>query len=249
MTDTALQVTTPSGMELLAEEYRKNPSIELAKEIAALQISLDRHAVEMRRFQWEAEQRQDEIDFGEALSACQAEIGLIQPDRERKLKSGGTMNWFATYPHLNAVVRPIYIKHGFSISYGEIRGVQDGRVGVRATLQRGRMSRDYEQFITVAEGNQATTKSDLDASSSSRCMRYLLIKIFNIAVAIDKDEMAPFEDDNPLLLKIAEAHDVKELNRLSLEAIKEVHGDTEAVQKIGRAKNKRLAELKGESNA
>lgn len=198
MSDTSIQKREPSGMELLAELARntRDPqaAIEIAKQITELQIQQEKLSQAHERFEWEKQDRQDETDFGKALSACQAEIGTIPPDTRRTLKGGKTLSWFASYPHLDATVRPIYLNHGFAISYSEVENPPAGKVGVRAILSRGRIQREYTQFLALADGNQATTAADLDASSSSRCMRLLLIKIFNISVAINKDEMGVYLD-------------------------------------------------------
>ena len=240
MTDTALQVTTPSGMELLAELARKTDDPQVAVAVAKSIVELQ---IQMERFNWEREERQAKINFDDALHACQEKIGRIAPNRTRENNIG-----WADYAQLDRVIRPIYTEAGFSISFSEAEEIRDGKVMIRAVLSRSGVTREYLQSVTPS-GNTKMNAADMEASGQSRAQRYLLLKIFNVAIGIDEDERKPFEDDDPLLLKIAEAHDVKELNRLSLEAIKEVHGDTEAVQKIGRAKNKRLAELKGESNA
>jgi len=199
MTAHAIQKRELTGMELLAELARKTTdpqaAIEIAKQITELQIAQEKLRQAQERFDWEKQDRQDEVAFGEALTACQREIGTIAPDTKRTLKSGATMSWFASYSHLDQTVRPIYLRHGFSISYSEIQDAPDGEVGVIATLTRGRTSREFKQFLTISEGNQATTKTDLDASTSSRCMRLLLIKIFNISVAISKDELGVWLDE------------------------------------------------------
>jgi hypothetical protein len=93
--------------------------------------------------------------------------------------------------------------------------------------------------------------ADMEASGQSRAQRYLLLKIFNVAVGIDADEKKPFTEDelSAWLEKLAVANDTAELNRISLEAIKAVRGDTNAVQQIGQAKNKRIKEIKEANHA
>lgn len=189
-----------SAMDILAERLRNaadpHEAVELAKLITELQISQERLHQEQERFDWEKQDRQDEVAFGEALTGCQREIGTIPPDTKRTLKSGATLSWFASYAHLDDTVRPIYLSHGFSISYSEIPNPPDGKIGVTATLTRGRTRKEFHQFLSLADNrNAATSTTDLDASTSSRCMRILLIKIFNISVAINQSELGVYLDD------------------------------------------------------
>ena len=78
-----------------------------------------------------------------------------------------------------------------------------------------------------------------------------MLSIFNISIGIDKLEKEGITEDalKPWLEKLDTAKDSDELNRVSLEAIKAVRGDTAAVQRIGQAKNKRIKELKGDNHA
>jgi hypothetical protein len=83
-------------------------------------------------------------------------------------------------------------------------------------------------------------------------MRYLLLKIFNIAVGIDKDEKKPFDtaslDDRVHLThleNIRNAGNKAELQRLYLAALKdaELIGDAGSIQAFIRAKDERLRVL------
>ena len=130
-----------------------------------------------------------------------------------------------------------------------------GKVGIRAELSRAGISKEYFSEITPStlgpKGNAMATPTDADAIALARAKRYLLLSIFNIAVGIDKIEKEGVPDD--VIEKwtdlLAKANDTAELNRVSLEAIKAVHGDTPAVQAIGKAKNARMKELKEANHA
>jgi hypothetical protein len=111
----------------------------------------------------------------------------------------------------------------------------------------------------VPAGNSKMSAADAEASASSRAMRYLLLKIFNIAVGIDKDEKKPFEngkqpgelDEREHLThidNIRAAGDVKELQRLYMAAQKaaDAVGDTKSTLAFADAKNKRYRELQSE---
>lgn len=222
----------------LSGEGTPTEKAALVKELVGLQQS-------MERFQWEREERQAKIDFDDALKVCQEKIGRIAPNRTRENNIG-----WADYAELDRVLRPIYTTEGFSIAYSEAKELRDGKVLICATLSRSGLSREYFQSVTPA-GNPKMNAADMEASGQSRAQRYLLLKIFNVAVGIDADEKKPFTDDelSAWLDKLAAANDTAELNRISLEAIKAVRGDTNAVQQIGQAKNKRIKEIKEANNA
>lgn len=232
----------PSGMELLAELSRKTDDPQVAVALAKAVVDLQ---IQMEKFQWEREERQAKMDFDDALQRCQEKIGRIAPNRTRENNIG-----WADYAELDRVLRPIYTAEGFSISYSEAEALREGKVMICATLSRSGLNRQFYQSVTPA-GNPKMNAADMEASGQSRAQRYLLLKIFNVAVGIDADEKKPFteEEMERWIEKLASAADTSDLNRISLEAIKAVRGDTSAVQAIGQAKNKRIKELRGEANA
>ena len=236
-------------MQILAEMARRSEdptvAVAVAKSIVDLQQSSE-------RFQWEREGRQAKIDFDNALNDCQRQIDRVAPNRDRE----NGIKW-ADYIAVDKAVRPVYLAAGFSIGFSEVESEKDGR-RMCATLSRGGVSRDYFSRIIPA-GNSKMSQADADASASSRAMRYLLLKIFNIAVGIDKDEKKPFEDGKqPGVLderehlthieNIRAAGDVKELQRLYMAAQKaaDAVGDTKSTLAFADAKNKRYRELQAE---
>jgi hypothetical protein len=228
-----------SPMELIQDALSSGTSPEVIRELVALQQS-------MERFNWEREERQDEREFGDALNDCQKQIGRIAPNQKRN----DTNSWWADYAQLDRTIRPIYTAAGFSIAFSEVEPLSVGKVRIKATLKRGRIEREYFAQITPTttgpKGNAMATATDADAIAQSRAKRYLLLDIFNIAIGIDKIEKEGVPDDvlEPWLEHLAKAEDAAALNRISLEAIKAVRGDTNAVQQIGQAKNKRIKEIR-----
>jgi len=242
------QEPNPTGMELLAELARKSEDPSVAVAVAKAVVDLQQS---MERFTWEREERQAKIDFDNALNECQAKIGRIAPNQQR----GDTRSWWADYAELDRTIRPIYTAAGFSIGFSEVQPLAVGKVRIKAELSRGGVSREYFSEITPTtvgpKGNAMATPTDADAIALARAKRYLMLSVFNIAVGIDKLEKEGVTDDvlQPWLDKLALSATPTELNRISLEAIKAVRGDTAAVQAIGQAKNKRIKELKGDSHA
>jgi hypothetical protein len=175
----------PSTMEMIQEVIRTGGDpVQMAtviKELVALRQSEE-------RFAWEREERQSKISFDEALNRCQAKIGRIAPNVNRK----DTGSWWADYAQLDRTIRPIYTGEGFSVAYSEVQPIAAGKVRIRAELSRGGVSKEYFSEITPsttgAKGNALVNATDADAIAQSRAKRYLLIDIFNISVGIDKEE-------------------------------------------------------------
>jgi hypothetical protein len=201
----------------------------------------------MERFNWEREERQAKINFDDALNACQAKIGRIEPNRKRE----NDIAW-ADYVGLDKVVRPVYLEAGFSICFSETDSPTEGR-RMCATLSRGGVSREYYSKIIPA-GNSKMSAADADAGGSSRAMRYLLLKIFNIAVGIDKDEKKGIPstlqslDERAHLTHLDNIHNAAnrgELQRLYLNAISaaEAIQDAASIKAFISAKDKRMKEL------
>jgi len=248
MSDTSLQRAQPTGMELLAELSRKTDDPQVSVAVAKAAVDLQ---IQMERFQWEREERQAKVDFDQALNDCQSKIGRIAPNQQRN----DTHSWWADYAELDRTIRPIYTAVGFSIAFSEVQALAVGKVRIRAELSRGGISKEYFSEITPStlgpKGNAMATATDADAIAQSRAKRYLMLSIFNIAVGIDKIEkegisekvIAEWTD------KLGAANDISDLNKISLDAIKAVRGETESVQKIGQAKNKRIKELREANHA
>jgi hypothetical protein len=246
MTDTAItkqpapiESTELGPMQLMQQALTSGASPEALQALVTLQQS-------MERFNWEREERQAKIDFDNALNDCQSKIGRIAPNRERE----NSIMWL-DYVGVDKVVRPVYLAAGFSIGYSEVESAVEGR-RMCATLSRSGVSREYFSKL-IPSGNGKMCAADLDASGSSRAMRYLLFKIFNIAVGIDKDEKKPFADSktmDPLALrewldKIEISQNGRELTASYIAALKisATLGDMAAAAQIEQAANRRKKEL------
>ena len=225
--------TALEPIELIRQALSQGTSPEVVRELVALQQS-------MERFNWEREERQSKIDFDDALNACQKKIGTIAPNRDRE----NGIRW-ADYIGVDKVVRPVYLEAGFSIGFSEVDSPTEGR-RMCATLSRSGVSREYFSKLVPA-GNSKMSAADAEASASSRAMRYLLLKIFNIAVGIDKDERKPFEELEvdvyaPLLEAIEGAKSVSEVTAAYIHALKIAKTEAEK-RNFENAAKKRKGEL------
>lgn len=178
-TDLVAAPSSVTPLELIQGALSSGTSPEVIRELVALQQS-------MERFSWEREERQSKIDFDDALRRCQENVGRIAPNRKRENDI-----WWADYVQLDRVLRPIYTGEGFALVFSESAILRDGKVMIVATLSRSGISREFFQSVTPA-GNSKMNAADMEASGQSRAQRYLLLKIFNIAVGIDAEENKPF---------------------------------------------------------
>ena len=228
-------------LSLIQSALSNKVAPEALKELVALQQS-------MIRFDWEAQERQSKIDFDDALSKCQQNIGRIAPNVNRN----DTHSWWADYAQLDRAIRPIYTEHRFSIGFSEVSPLATGKVRIQATLSRAGVSRNYYSEITPSttgpKGGVMATATDADAIAASRAKRYLLLSIFNIAVGIDKIEKEGIPEDNreAFLSAIKTAPDRASLEKVYLAAKKEAtdKNDSESLRIFTEAGASRGKELK-----
>lgn len=124
-----------------------------------------------------------ESEFNAALNAAQAEIGTIAADAE----NSQTRSRYATYAKLDKVLRPIYTRHGFSLSFDETDSPKADHIRVLAILaHRGGHSHTYQKDMPAdgkgAKGGDVMTKTHAAGAAASYGMRYLLKGIFNVAI-------------------------------------------------------------------
>ena len=126
--------------------------------------------------------------FANAMSAAQAEMGPIATDR----KNDQTKSRYASYAALDHAVRPIYVKHGFALSFNtDPDGPADHlRLRCKVTHRDGHCE-PYQVDMPAdgkgAKGGDVMTKTHAAGSAMSYGQRYLLKMIFNLAVGEDDD--------------------------------------------------------------
>lgn len=133
--------------------------------------------------------RVSQQDFNEALNQVQAEMGRVATNRS----NSQTGSRYADYAALDRVLRPIYIAHGFALSFTTEDGAGVGEIRVVATLaHRGGHTARYQIDMPAdgkgAKGNDVMTKTHATGSAMSYGQRYLLKSIFNVAVGETDDD-------------------------------------------------------------
>lgn len=140
--------------------------------------------------------RADEQAFNAAMNAAQREMGRVSADAINPQ----TRSQYATYGKLDAAVRPIYTRHGFSISFNEGEDAPEGYARILAYVSHSAgHTRTYKMDMPAdgkgAKGGDVMTKTHATGSAHSYGRRYLLKDIFNIAIGEeDNDGNGPGDD-------------------------------------------------------
>lgn len=133
--------------------------------------------------------KQAETDFNQALSAAQAATGRIKANAKNKQ----TNSVYANYAALDKVLRPIYVEHGFALSFDTWDAPHPEYVRVLCHLShRGGHTRIYRIDMPAdgkgAKGGDVMTKTHAAGSAASYGMRYLLKMMFNVAIGEDDND-------------------------------------------------------------
>lgn len=137
--------------------------------------------------------RNAEVAFNVAMSQAQAEMGRVSADANNPQ----TRSRYATYAQLDRHLRPIYAKHGFSLSFDEADSPKAEHVRVICHVaHKDGHTRIYHRDMPAdgkgAKGGDVMTKTHATGAAQSYGMRYLLRGIFNVAVGEeDRDGNEP----------------------------------------------------------
>jgi hypothetical protein len=139
--------------------------------------------------------RAAEEAFNDAMNKAQGEMGRVSADAVNPQ----TKSLYATYGKLDAKIRPIYTRHGFSISFNEGEGAPEGHARILAYVSHSAgHTRTYKMDMPAdgkgAKGGDVMTKTHATGSAHSYGRRYLLKDIFNIAIG---EEDRDGNDDDP----------------------------------------------------
>lgn len=139
------------------------------------------------------EAKHAETAFNVAMKNAQAEMRPVGADA----LNPQTRSKYATYAKLDSVLRPIYTKHGFSLSFDEDDSPKADHIRVICYVaHEAGHTRTYRKDMPAdgkgAKGGDVMTKTHATGAAASYGARYLLKGIFNIAVGEeDKDGNAP----------------------------------------------------------
>jgi len=133
--------------------------------------------------------RNAEADFNAAMTRAQSEMTRISTDATNP----DTHSKYATYGKLDKVLRPIYVKHGFALSFDEAPPVTPGNVHVLCHVShQGGHTRIYSKELPAdgkgAKGGNVMTLTHAAGAAMTYAMRYLLKGIFNVAIGEDDND-------------------------------------------------------------
>ena len=128
-----------------------------------------------------------ERDYNAAMTAVQAEMRPIQADSE----NSHTKSKYASYRALDRAMRPIYTRHGFSLTFDTGKADQPETIMVVCYVSCAGHTRTYQVPIPAdgkgSGGGNVMTKTHAAGSALTYGARYLLKMIFNITVGPDDD--------------------------------------------------------------
>jgi hypothetical protein len=117
------------------------------------------------------ETRDAEKQFAAAFVELQTAIPTIQGARPIPDKSGNVKFRYANFDDIDAIVKPLCLKHGFTYSFHE-GAIVEGRVTVIMTLtHRGGHSRQIPYSCRIGNGPPGANESQADGSGHSYAQR------------------------------------------------------------------------------
>jgi hypothetical protein len=139
----------------------------------------------MREEQAKASQRA----FYAAMAVAQGEMEPVRKDATNP----STRSKYARFEAIDAVVRPVYTRHGFSVSYRTGTPSRPGAVRVICTVAHEAGHSVEAELEAALDGSGAqgrSNKTDVQATGStvSYLRRYILTMVWNIALASDDDD-------------------------------------------------------------
>jgi ERF superfamily len=165
-----------SEVVTILERALSDPSIDVVK------------ARELWQFSREIRAELAENAFNEAMRYAQAEMGPVRTNAANPQ----TRSKYASLSALDNVLRPIYTKHGFALSYDTADAPNESSVRIICLVTCANYTRSYHIDMPAdgkgAKGGDVMTRTHATGSAVTYGRRYLLLMIFNIAVAGDDDD-------------------------------------------------------------
>lgn len=172
----AAPLTEAGAVLQIIERAARDPAVDIGKMRELLAMRKDMMAVEA------------ETAFDAAMTAAQIEMRPVAVDASNPQ----TKSRYATFGALDGALRPIYTKHGFSLSFGTGEGAPADHVRVTCRIahsggHRQNVHLDMPADGKGAKGNDVMTKTHATGAAITYGRRYLEGMIFNIAIAQDDD--------------------------------------------------------------
>jgi hypothetical protein len=130
-------------------------------------------------------EKQAETAFNKAMIEAQKECRVVVADKRNEQ----THSDYASYEAMDRVLRPVYTKHGFAITFNTGDGAPDNYVRVVCdVLHTDGHSKSYHIDMPAdgkgAKGGDVMTKTHAVGSGTTYGRRYLVNMIFNLSVGL-----------------------------------------------------------------
>lgn len=209
MSEIALQVKEPEAALAMSEATAVVQMVDRAARDPNVDITKMRELLAMRReiMAFEAQR-----NFDDAMSVAQAEMGPIIANANNTQ----TRSKYATYDALDRAIRPIYTRHGFSVTFGTADTPLQDHVRITAIVacngHREHHHVDMPADGKGAKGGDVMTKTHATVSAISYGRRAILVMAFNLAVDRDDDGNAAGRiSDEPKMVDEAQYREVSRL--------------------------------------
>ena len=155
--------------------------------------------------------------YAASMTKCQAELPLIVKNAENKQTNSN----YAKHELICKEIKPVYTKHGFSLSFGEAESTKEKHIRTvcKITHELGHSEEDYIDLPLDDSGLKGTVnKTGVHATGStfSYARRYLTLMVFDLATYDDNDAAMANVISNELALKLEE---MITKNNLNMDAI------------------------------
>lgn len=127
-----------------------------------------------------------EKQFAAAFNALQADMPGIQANKPVPNNDGSIRYMFAPYEDIMRQVRPLLLKHGFTVSFSS--DVTEGRVTQHCTLQHVAGHKRVNSFAArIGKGPPGSSETQGDGAASTYAKRFSLCDALNIVIEKDSD--------------------------------------------------------------
>lgn len=209
----------PSLMSLIDYAVKNKSAIEVIKELRAMQM-------------FDAAKKA-EREFNAALELAQNEVSEVVPDATNA--NGGK---YATFKALNALLRPVYLRHGFTLSFNGAPSPNPEEVHILCKVSH--TGGHCEQYMIPmstdnkgAKGGGVMSKQQAVTAATSYGRSTLLKMIFNIAIG---EEIKPETPEwlTTYFERMANCKSIETLQAVYKEAYREADtkSDTESLKAL-----------------
>ena len=176
------QIVTIGSGELSASQAAQQTAASMVHAAIAANVDIDK-LNKLLDFQERCDKRAQQAAYAKAMADCEREMPSVAKDRQ----NSHNKSWYATLEAINEKIKPVYSRHGFSLSFCEVPGDNQNSITVVATLRhRDGHSEQFPGVFPVDGGGLkgGANKTDIQAKGSTLtyARRYLTLMIFNIAI-------------------------------------------------------------------